>query len=590
MMRRIFLAIIISSLALVFNNLAFAEKLVILYTGETHASLYPCHCPIEPFGGVARRATKIKSLRQEFSNLLLIDSGGFFAGGFQDETNQSIDLQKARTQIYLKTLKIMGYDALAIGDDEFNFGKELLEAKIKDAKISFLSCNAKLKKVQEFIIKEINGIKIGITAVTPQVESLKQAIIIDDPQTRIKETINKLKSQKVDLIVVLSHLGEDKDTELIKNVKGIDFLISGHLIKGSDKFTKIDDTVLLRPVWQARKLGKLEIDFKHKKINNFSVDWLPLGVDVPDDKDVKSLLPVCFSDYDCVKPNFIGICHNPSALDANCTFQEIKKLSLLVIKPKNCRTCYTNSALNNIRGALPNIEANFLDPEDGVAKKLIEKLNITLLPAYILTDEVEKDTGFTHLQKVIEKKDNYYIFKPYYTGVSYFVGRPFQKNKLDLFVLLNDRQTLSALEVMKALQEKMAKKINLSIHFLIIEDIEKGFLSPGGIAEIEEAKRSVCVMKYYPQMSWDYLICRAKDIQSTWWDRCLVNRQIDLNKIKTCAQSVEVDNLLRQNIQLTQELQVSDTPILLIDNQEVLGLTAKTTVEELVGLIEGVAQ
>ena len=66
--------------ALCFAFPCYAKEITIIYTGETHAMLYPCNCPKEPDGGVARRATLIKQLRKNYPDALLLDSGGFFAG------------------------------------------------------------------------------------------------------------------------------------------------------------------------------------------------------------------------------------------------------------------------------------------------------------------------------------------------------------------------------------------------------------------------------------------------------------------------------------------------------------------------------
>lgn len=583
-MKRNFLILLSILVMLGLSKDAFAQKITILYTGQTHANLYPCHCPIEPFGGVARRATKIKELRKLNPNILLLDAGAFFAGGIMDETNQTPELQKQRTQAYLQTLKMMGYDALNVGSDEFNFGKDFLEAQINEAKIPFLSCNIKLKKAQEFIIKEISGVKIGIVGVGPSMENQDKKLQISDSVNCLQESVNKLKNKNVDLTIVLSSLGEEKDLELIKKVKGINILISGGTLINQDKFSKVEDAIILRPMWQARKLGMLEINLKDKKIDNFNIELLPLGADIPDELGIKAILPACFSDYDCLKPDFIGTCDKAGAKDASCSFKEIKKLTLLVIKPKNCLTCNTAAAINNIKRLLP-IEVKYADYEEESSKKLIEGLNITMLPAYILTSEVEQDKNFSRFKDILIKKDNYYFFKPYFSGVSYLVGRPFKKNTLDLFMLLSDKRSAKAIETLSSLKEKMAKKINLNIHFLIIEDAAKGFLSPGGLSEIEEAKRSVCVEKYYPARMWDYLICRTKDIESSWWDKCLISFKIDDKKIKSCATTAEADDLLRQNLKLNQELRISDTPILLLNNQEVFGITEQTTAEELERII-----
>lgn len=110
-------------LILNFTLKCYANEVTIIYTGETHAMIYPCSCPIEPDGGVARRAALIEQLRKTNPNVLLLDSGAFFSGGLLDEYTQNTQLDSARSIISLKAMEIMKYDAAAIGDDEFNFGR-----------------------------------------------------------------------------------------------------------------------------------------------------------------------------------------------------------------------------------------------------------------------------------------------------------------------------------------------------------------------------------------------------------------------------------------------------------------------------------
>ena len=54
------------------SGFLYAEELTILFTGETYSSLYPCHCPVAPMGGVARRSTKLNELRKQNTNILLV--------------------------------------------------------------------------------------------------------------------------------------------------------------------------------------------------------------------------------------------------------------------------------------------------------------------------------------------------------------------------------------------------------------------------------------------------------------------------------------------------------------------------------------
>ena len=96
---------------------AYAKDITILFTGQTHAMLYTCSCPIETDGGVMRRASLIKSLRKQNPEALLIDSGGFFAGGLLDEYTANVDLDRQRTEINLKAMSLMRYDAVCVSAD-----------------------------------------------------------------------------------------------------------------------------------------------------------------------------------------------------------------------------------------------------------------------------------------------------------------------------------------------------------------------------------------------------------------------------------------------------------------------------------------
>ncbi len=161
--------LLVAGLLLGFSLRVYAEEITILYTGETHSMLYPCNCPIQPDGGVARRATLIKEIRKTNKNVLLLDSGDVFASGKMDEYAQNAQLDQERTVVNLKAMKLMQYDAVTVGDDEFNFGKETFEENIGKAKLNFISSNIQSDKIPPYLIKQIGRTKIGIIGLTKSV-------------------------------------------------------------------------------------------------------------------------------------------------------------------------------------------------------------------------------------------------------------------------------------------------------------------------------------------------------------------------------------------------------------------------------------
>jgi hypothetical protein len=118
----------------------------------------------------------------------------------------------------------------------------------------------------------------------------------------------------------------------------------------------------------------------------------------------------------------------------------------------------------------------------------------------------------------------------------------------------------------------------------LAEEKGNGFDAKNGTPEIEEYLRGVCVQKYYPQKFWDYAICRAKNINSSWWEDCLT--EVDALKIRTCAKGPEGGLLLKENIALNKELQVSFGLNYLLDNYQIFSSRGVPNKKELRKIIK----
>ena len=559
-----------------------AQEITILYTGETHAMLYPCNCPKEPDGGVARRATLIKQLRQKNPNTLVLDSGGFFAGGLQDEYTQNTALDMQRARVNLKAMESMKYDALTIGDDEFNFGRDFLEENITKTNLAFLSCNisdtAKLPGLfRPYIIKEVSGIKIGIIGVTTLLAVQKASgFKFIEPRLRVKQAVSELKKNNVNIIVLLSHLGESEDLNLIKDFEGIDILIVGHSREKKEPFTKMGRTLILRPAWQGRRLGKLTLTVEDNQIADYKVEDLGLSDKITNDPDILSILPRCFSDNNCKQEGLIGICQDPGTLKSQCIFVKASKVPLLIITTKLCSVCNTEGVVKYLKTLFPGLVTSYLYYPQAPTTKLINDFGIKALPVFLLGKESEREKGFDKLKENLEMKGNFYMVKPQFSGIAYFLERKNIKGRLDLFISLYDKNTSALLD--------MLKEFNPIVHFLAVEKAKDNFAAKDGNLEVEEYLRSVCVQKYYPANFWDYISCRGEFINTSWWQDCL--NKLDTNKIMVCAQGEEGKELLRENINLNKELQIISGPAYLLDNQEIFGSQGVPKKEEFKKIIK----
>ncbi len=570
---------------------ANAEEFSILYTGDTHAMIYPCSCAIEPDGGISRRAAFIKEERRKNPDILLLDSGSFVAGGALDDYSQNAQLDMERTRINLKAVQLMRYDALALGDNEFNFGERFLADTVPPDFPAILSCNIAGRNypgaaaapapdfVRPYIIKEISGVKIGIMGVTPpQAVHKAPGVKILDPKQAIARHVAELREQKADIIILLSRLGEQEDQRLQMDVPGIDLLIGGSSshdkeqvrITGPGRF-------LLRPDRQGRRMTKALVVLKDGKIADVKAEQSRLSDKISSDPEIEAILPACFYDYTCVKNGASGLCANAGSSAAQCVFSPVRKVSLEVVRPRDCVTCKRSveGGVNYLTRYFPGAAVSYTNYPGKKARELMDRTGVNTLPLYVLGKETENEEVFESIKDKFELRDSLYFLKPGVGGISFYADRQKQKGKLDLFISLFDPGAGDVLALLKEYKP--------DVHFLVSERGED-FEAARGVPEVEESLRCVCVQKYYPQHAWDYMACRAGKIQSTWWEDC--TGSMDAGKIKTCAHGAEGAALLRENTGLNRELQVMFGPAYLKDNQEIFASRGAPDKEELLSIID----
>ena len=548
-----------------------AADVTLVYSGQTHAMIYHCNCPYEPDGGVARRAALIRQLRNENPAMLLVDSGGYTAGGLMDENTQNADLDIRRSIVNIKAMDLMRYDAVGVGDDEFNFGRKFWEDTLSKTKLPLVSANINSPFVKPWIIKEAAGVKFGITSVGPLFVSQKaDGIRVTEPRKALEEAVAQLKSKGAQVIILLGYLGESEDTKLIREVPGVDILIIGRNVANQDNMLKVNQTLILKPSWQGRRLDKLSLSIDNGTIKQYKLDQLRLSDQIQPDPAVLTFLPQCFTNGNCKKESAVGICQNPGLDNASCAYTEAPRVNLTVITDKSCVVCQTEPFLKYLKIQFPGLAASYLYYPDTEAKSLIKKFGIESLPAYILDRQVEKEPAFEGIKKSLIPKEGLYLIKPEFTGMAYLINRPRIKGRLDLFISLYNKDVPALLGAVK--------EYNPVIHFLATEKTG-GFQAEHGEFETEEFVRSVCVQKYYPQAFWPYVTCRAADMNTSWWEDCLGALAPD--RIRTCARSDEGAALLRDNIALNKSLSVMFGPTFLVDNRLIFGTNGIPSKEEM---------
>lgn len=228
------------------------EGITILYTNDTHARLDPFPANAKEFaglGGIARRASLIKKIRSMKKNVLLLDAGDVFHG------TTWFDVYGGR--IDFKLMTEMNYDAMAIGNHEFDKGPEGLAAAADHAGFPFLAANYIVRNtplepfVRRQIVKEFDGFKIGIFGLGIEFDgvidrSLTGSVRAADPIRNAVQITRFLKdSLRCDYIICLSHLGyyypdsRVDDFDVAHTVDDLDLIIGGHTHTFLDEPTEI---------------------------------------------------------------------------------------------------------------------------------------------------------------------------------------------------------------------------------------------------------------------------------------------------------------------------------------------------------------
>ncbi|MBN1253614.1 MAG: bifunctional metallophosphatase/5'-nucleotidase [Bacteroidales bacterium] len=322
---------------LLITQVSDSQKLVILHTNDMHSMLTGfgpelSYTPMtvnddETIGGFARLATLFKNEKAENPNsTLIVDAGDFLMG-----TIFQADEQTSGFQIAL--MKKMGYDAITLGNHEFDFGPDILSkiilASKKNAEIPQIiasnivfseTSNAdneleklyKDKTIKEYTIIEKNSLKLGIIGIVGQdadgVAPNAKPVSFSKQIKTVQRLTDKLKNEeKVDLVILLSHSGfypnekgvyEGEDLKIAEKVKNLDVIISGHTHVSTEKAIKVNNTIIVQTGAYVKNLGRLELNIENKKIKNYNFSLIQLNDKILGDEEVNSLIDKHKADID----------------------------------------------------------------------------------------------------------------------------------------------------------------------------------------------------------------------------------------------------------------------------------------------------
>ena len=216
--------------------------LTVLHTNDFHSRVDQwqssgAFCPITGTGstgciaGSARLATKINEIRSTISNVLLLDAGDQFQG--------TLYYIQYKSDILTRTMNALGYQAMAVGNHEFDSGPGELRKFIDGVTFPVLSANIDASaevtlagKIKRSTVITVGNEPIGIVGLTtkdtPALSSPGPNVIFNNEVTSLQSEVNALQAQGINKIIGLTHTGYDVDISLAQVITGVDVIVGGH--------------------------------------------------------------------------------------------------------------------------------------------------------------------------------------------------------------------------------------------------------------------------------------------------------------------------------------------------------------------------
>lgn len=259
-------------------------SLTILHTNDFHArfepiSKYDSPCSAEDntegkcFGGTSRLVTAVEAAKGRSNNHILVDGGDQFQG--------TLFYTHYKGAVAAEMMNKLGYDAMTVGNHEFDDGPEILRGFMDSVEFPILMSNADVSGeellagvLQKSVIIERGGEKLGLIGLTPQdtddLASPGDNVKFSDPVAAVQGEVDKLTAEGVNKIIVLSHSGYATDQRVAAETTGVDVIVGGHsntlLSNTSDRAvgpypTMVGSTAIVQAYAYGKFLGELNVTF-----------------------------------------------------------------------------------------------------------------------------------------------------------------------------------------------------------------------------------------------------------------------------------------------------------------------------------------
>ena len=309
--------------------------LTLLHTNDTHSHIEQfdsnsASCSEEEAaagecsGGIARRATKLAELRSMATNPIVVDAGDQFQGSLYYTQYRGLEAADY--------MPMLGYQAMAVGNHEFDDGPANLAKFIDAVGLPVLSANIDASadpdlagKIAASTVIEVDGEQVGLIGLTtdtaPTSSSPGDTVSFAEYVPSLEPVIADLEAQGINKIILLSHIGYADDQTLAAAIDGIDVIVGGHshtllsnsAAEASGPYPTVVNAPNGAPVLivqdgaYGKYLGDLEVTFDDNGVaTSWQGDPILLDASVTEDPDVLTMVAKMAQPLETLRTNVIG--------------------------------------------------------------------------------------------------------------------------------------------------------------------------------------------------------------------------------------------------------------------------------------------
>lgn len=261
------------------------HTLVILHTNDFHGHpLKFSYQGIRDVGGLPAIATFVRQVRAGHKNVLLLDAGDINTG--RAESN----FFKAAPDIM--GYNYIGYDAMALGNHEFDHPLDILRKQESLARFPFLSANIRTTKgeplVRSYVLKRFDGLQVAVFGITlKETQAIGtpehvRDLVFEDEVKAARRLVRRLRD-KADVVIALVHLGLWEDDRrgsrrLAAKVPGIDLIVDGHSHTDLAAPVYVNGTPIVQAFQWGLKVGKGTMKIRAGKVIGFQWESVPINL------------------------------------------------------------------------------------------------------------------------------------------------------------------------------------------------------------------------------------------------------------------------------------------------------------------------